>query len=202
MESRLAKLHQYNLILSSRSPRRQQLMAGLDLRFEVKTKNIKEIYPDDMPVHEVPLYLSKLKATAFDPEKLKKNDIIITADTIVVLENKLIGKPKNKTEAIKSLQAISGKQHTVITGVCLTSKTKQIAFSASSKVFFKKLNQADIEYYVEEYSPFDKAGAYGIQEWIGYVGIEKIEGSFYNVMGLPTQLLYENLLNFIFDKEE
>ncbi len=197
MDSRLRKLHKFNLILSSRSPRRQQLMAGLNLHFEIKAKNVKEIYPKEMLFEEVPAYLSKLKATAFKRDKLEAHDILITADTIVVLEGQIIGKPKSKAEAIKILQALSGKRHKVITGVCLTSNTKQHIFSDTSEVYFKELNIKDIEYYVEEYSPLDKAGAYGIQEWIGYVGIDKIEGSFYNVMGLPTQMLYEELLNFI-----
>lgn len=173
------------------------LMAGLDLNFEIKAKNVKEIYPEEMHYTEVPEYLSKLKATPFNVDNLKDHDIIITADTIVVLDGKIIGKPKSKAEAKRIIQSLSGNQHKVITGVCLTSNKKQCTFSAESEVYFREINQKDIEYYVEEYSPLDKAGAYGIQEWIGYVGIEKIEGSFYNVMGLPTQMLYEELLSFI-----
>jgi septum formation protein len=173
------------------------LMAGLDLSFEIKAKNVKENYPKDMHYTEVPVYLSKLKATPFDVNLLNDRDIIITADTIVVLDGKIIGKPKSKAEAKRILQSLSGNKHKVITGVCLTSNKKQITFSSESEVYFRKINQKDIEYYVEEYMPLDKAGAYGIQEWIGYVSIEKIEGSFYNVMGLPTQMLYEELFNFI-----
>jgi len=197
MVSRLKKLLRYNLILSSRSPRRQMLMAGLDLSFEIKAKNVKENYPEDMPYMEVPVFLSKLKATPFDVNDLNDRDIIITADTIVVLDGKIIGKPKSKAEAKRILQSLSGNKHKVITGVCLTSNKKQVTFSSESEVYFREINQKDIEYYVEEYMPLDKAGAYGIQEWIGYVSIEKIEGSFYNVMGLPTQMLYEELFNFI-----
>jgi septum formation protein len=197
MNNRLKNLRKHNLILASRSPRRQVLLAGLDLSFEIKVKNTKEIYPSDMPIDEVPEYLSKLKATAFDINKLNDNDIVITADTIVVLDGKIIGKPKSKSEAKKILQSLSGHNHTVITGVCLTSNKNQITFSSSSEVFFRELSKNDIDYYVDEYSPMDKAGAYGIQEWIGYIAIEKIEGSFYNVMGLPTQILYEELIKFI-----
>ena len=173
------------------------LMEGLDLCFEIKVKTIKEVYPEDMHYAEVPLFLSKLKAKPFDKTKLTKSDIVITADTIVVLNEQIIGKPKSKAEAKKILKSLSGKKHKVITGVCLTSTTKQTTFSATSEVYFRELAPQDIDYYVEEYSPLDKAGAYGIQEWIGYIGIEKIEGSFYNVMGLPTQLIYEKLLDFI-----
>lgn len=196
MRNRLSNLRRYNLILASRSPRRQMLMQGLDLLFEVKVKNTKEIYPDDMNTEEVPVFLAKLKAKAFKREDLKNHDIIITADTIVVLDGEIIGKPKNKDEAKKILSKLSGKEHTVITGVCLTSKDEQKCFSSSSNVQFRDINQKDIEYYVEEYSPLDKAGSYGIQEWIGYVAIEKITGSFYNVMGLPTQMLFEELIQF------
>jgi len=196
MRNRLSKLQRYNLILASRSPRRQMLLRGLDLVFEVKVKNTKEEYPEDMDFTEVPEYLAKLKSTAFKQEELDQRSIIITADTIVILEGKIIGKPKNKAEAKQMLKQLSGKEHTVITGVCLTSNEQQKVFSARSEVFFRELNESDIDYYVEEYNPLDKAGSYGIQEWIGYVAIEKIKGSFYNVMGLPTQMLFEELIKF------
>jgi len=196
MRNRLIQLQRYNLILASRSPRRQMLLQGLDLVFEIKVKNTKEVFPEDMDYKDVPEFLAKLKAGAFDADILNKNDIIITADTIVVLEGEIIGKPKNKKEAKLTLKRLSGKEHTVITGVCLTSKEGQRCFSSSSQVKFREINEQDIEYYVEEYVPLDKAGAYGIQEWIGYVAIEKITGSFYNVMGLPTQLLFEELVQF------
>ncbi len=173
------------------------LMDGLDLSFEIKVKNVKEIYPDNLHYLEVPTFLSKLKAESFDVNKLSKTDIIITADTIVVLDDKVIGKPKSKAEAKRILKLLSGNNHKVITGITLTSATKQKSFSSTSTVYFRELNSQDIDYYVEEYMPLDKAGAYGIQEWIGYIAIEKIDGSFYNVMGLPTQLLYEELLAFI-----
>ena len=196
MRNRLIQLRRYNLILASRSPRRQMLLQGLDLLFEIKVKNTKEIYPSDMDFLKVPEYLAKLKAGAFNRDDLKKNDVVITADTIVVLDGIIIGKPKSKKEAKSILKKLSGKEHTVITGVCLTGKEFQKSFSSTSNVQFRELNEQDIEYYVEEYAPMDKAGAYGIQEWIGYVAIEKINGSFYNVMGLPTQLLFEELVQF------
>ena len=196
MRNRLSKLQRYNLILASRSPRRQMLLRGLDLVFEVKVKNTKEVFPEEMDYTKVPEYLAQLKAGAFIQKDLDKNSIIITADTIVILENEIIGKPKSKKEAKQMLHRLSGKEHTVITGVCLTSNEQQHVFSARSEVLFRTLNDADIEYYVEEYSPLDKAGSYGIQEWIGYVAIEKINGSFYNVMGLPTQMLFEELIQF------
>jgi len=197
MKSRLQKIQNFNLILATKSPRRQLLMKGMNLNFEIKVKSIKEEYPEDLSYSEVPEYLARLKAAACKREKLKKHDIYITADTIVVLKGQVIGKPKNKTQAKKTLEALSGQMHKVITGVCLTSGEKQACFSSESDVYFKKIHKEDIDYYVNEYMPFDKAGAYGIQEWIGYIGIEKIEGSFYNVMGLPTQMLYEELLSFI-----
>ncbi len=197
MKSRLKKLRKHNLILASQSPRRQQLMSGMDMNFEIKVKRIKEEYPADLHYEKVPEYLAQQKAKACNIDKLRKQDIYITADTIVVLDGEIIGKPKNKAQAKKVLKSISGRMHKVITGVCLSSHDKQKSFSSISDVYFKELNDEDIEYYVEEYLPFDKAGSYGIQEWIGYIGIEKIEGSFYNVMGLPTQLLYEELLAFI-----
>ena len=196
MRSRLSQLRRYNLILASRSPRRQMLLQGLDLDFEIKVKNTKEIYPEDMDYSLVPEYLAKLKAAAFDQEKLKNNDIIITADTIVVLDSEIIGKPKNKKEAKQILERLSGQEHIVITGVCLSSAEQQVSFSSQSFVKFRDLNTEDIDYYVEEYLPLDKAGSYGIQEWIGYVAIDKISGSFYNVMGLPTQMLFEELIQF------
>lgn len=189
----------YNLILASRSPRRQMLLKGLDLDFQIIVKSTDENYSADMPPEEVPEYLSKVKAKAIDLSARDKNTILITADTVVILENTILEKPKNEEEAVKMLQLLSGKSHVVVTGVSLTSSKKQISFSSSSIVHFRKLDAQDIEYYVHQYQPFDKAGSYGIQEWIGYIAIESIEGSFYNVMGLPTQLLYEKLMEFVGD---
>lgn len=197
MKNKLKELQRYNIILASQSPRRHMLMDGLGLNFSIKVKNVNEVFPDDMHYSEVPIFLSQLKAKAFCESHIPKNTIVITADTVVVHNNKIIGKPKDREEAISIIKSLSGNQHIVITGVSITSNEKQISFSSESKVFFKDLMQEDIEYYVEKYRPYDKAGAYGIQEWIGYIGIEKIEGSFYNVMGFPTQLVYEHLIKFI-----
>ncbi|WP_040371243.1 Maf-like protein [Butyricimonas synergistica] len=182
----------YKLILASASPRRQQLMKDAGLTFEVRLKKIVEDYPKDLPLEKVPEYLSKVKAEAFR-EELQPDEVLVTADTVVCIHGKILGKPANRAEAIGMLQELSGNRHLVVTGVSVTTKTKQISFSALTNVFFKELSDEEIEYYVDVYKPFDKAGAYGIQEWIGYIGIERIEGSFYNVMGLPVQKLYETL---------
>ena len=182
----------YKLILASASPRRQQLMKDAGLTFEVRLKKIVEDYPKDLPSEKVPEYLSKVKAEAFR-EELQPDEVLVTADTVVCIHGKILGKPANRAEAIGMLQELSGNRHLVVTGVSVTTKTKQISFSALTNVFFKELSDEEIEYYVDVYKPFDKAGAYGIQEWIGYIGIERIEGSFYNVMGLPVQKLYETL---------
>lgn len=197
MSFRLKTLMKYNLILASKSPRRQMLLKGLDLDFQIVVKSTSEKYPADMPLEKIPEFLSKEKAKSIDLSKRPKNSIVITADTVVILDHKIIEKPKSEEEAMAMLKSLSGNTHTVITGVSLTSFEKQISFSSSSKVHFRELNDKDIEYYVHQYEPFDKAGSYGIQEWIGYIAIESIEGSFYNVMGLPTQLLYEKLIEFV-----
>lgn len=182
----------YKLILASASPRRQQLMKDAGLTFEVRLKKIVEDYPKDLPLEKVPEYLSKVKAEAFQ-EELQPDEVLVTADTVVCIHGKILGKPASRAEAISMLRELSGNRHLVVTGVSVTTKTKQISFSALTNVFFKELSDEEIEYYVDVYKPFDKAGAYGIQEWIGYIGIERIEGSFYNVMGLPVQKLYETL---------
>jgi septum formation protein maf len=182
----------YKLILASASPRRQQLMKDAGLTFEVRLKKIVEDYPKDLPLEKVPEYLSKVKAEAFR-EELQPDEVLVTADTVVCIHGKILGKPASRAEAISMLRELSGNRHLVVTGVSVTTKTKQISFSALTNVFFKELSDEEIEYYVDVYKPFDKAGAYGIQEWIGYIGIERIEGSFYNVMGLPVQKLYETL---------
>lgn len=182
----------YKLILASASPRRQQLMKDAGFTFEVRLKKIAEDYPEDLPIEKVPEYLSKVKAEAFR-EELNPDEVLVTADTVVCIHDKILGKPANRAEAIRMLQELSGNRHLVVTGVCVTTCTKQLSFSALTNVFFKTLSTEEVEYYVDVYKPFDKAGAYGIQEWIGYIGIERIEGSFYNVMGLPVQKLYETL---------
>lgn len=185
----------YNFILASKSPRRQQLLRSLDIDFTVHTREVDESYPVNLTKEEVPVYLAKLKAQAFQDE-LKENDLLITADTVVCLGNQILGKPENYDEAFSMLASLSGKTHQVITGVCLTGKAKQVSFFASTEVEFKELTTEEIDYYILQYQPYDKAGAYGIQEWIGTIGIRHIEGSFYNVMGLPIQKLYEKIKIF------
>ncbi len=197
MNNTAEKLKKFNLILASKSPRRQLLMRGLDLDFQIKVKRIKEDYPAEMPYTEIPEYLAAKKAKSFNLNDFPEKTIIITADTIVVLDGQVIGKPNDKAHAKEILGRLSGKKHLVITGVFLTSSDKASSFSVTSEVSFKELTSEEIEYYVENYNPMDKAGAYGIQEWIGYIAIDRIDGSFYNVMGLPTQKLYSELLKFI-----
>ena len=180
----LTNLQHYRIVLGSNSPRRKELLAGLDLKFEVEViPGIDESYPDDLTADEIPAYI----------------ELLITADTIVVTygqPDRILGKPADREEAIEMLCHLSGHVHEVITGVCLTTKQKTVSFSVSSAVAFSKLEKDDIIYYVDKYRPYDKAGSYGIQEWIGYVGVEAINGSFYNVMGLPVQRLYQELKKF------
>lgn len=184
-----------HIILASSSPRRQQLMKEAGIVFEVRTKNTDEVYPSELKVEDIPVYLAQLKAAAFKGE-LKATDLLITADTIVSLHGKMIGKPHDRADAIRILTGLSGNKHTVITGLCLTTAFEQKSIPVFTDVYFRKLDEGEIVYYVDKYKPFDKAGAYGIQEWIGYVGIERIDGSFYNVMGLPVQTLYRELKAF------
>jgi len=186
---------EYELILASGSPRRQQLMRAAGFTFEVKLKHTEEIWPEDLETNRIPEYLAGLKADAFKDE-LNPGELLITADTIVCLETKVLGKPKDREDAICMLHQLSGRKHTVITGVCLTTSERRKSFSAFTDVYFKDLTEEEICCYVDNCKPFDKAGSYGIQEWIGYIGIRRIEGSFYNVMGLPVQQLYEALKNF------
>ena len=185
----------FNVILASKSPRRQQLLEALGINFIVQTREVDEIYPQGLKKEQVPVYLSQLKAKPF-LENLKQFDLLITADTVVCLKDEILGKPKDKEEAQRMLGALSGNEHQVITGVCLSSKNKQHPFYSLTNVRFKPLTSEEIDYYISEYKPYDKAGAYGIQEWIGTIGIEHIEGSFYNVMGLPIQKLYEEIQKF------
>ncbi len=185
----------YNYILASKSPRRQQLLHELGLDFQVRLKEVEEIFPEGLLPTEIPVYLAELKAKSFIHE-LKNEDLLITADTIVLLENKVLGKPENPKDAENLLRMLSGKEHQVISGVCLSSTTKQKSFHAVTNVQFKHLTAEEISFYVHTFRPYDKAGAYGIQEWIGYIGISHIEGSFYNVMGLPVQKLYEEIMRF------
>ena len=185
-----------NIILASNSPRRKELLAGLDIPFEVKTlPDIDESFPENLSGPEIPVYIAKAKADAYK-QFLDRESLLITADTIVWLDNKVYGKPVDAADAFSMLKALSGKTHEVITGVCLTTQEKQVVFSAVSKVKFADLEDAEIQYYIEKYKPYDKAGSYGVQEWIGYIGVESLEGSFYNVMGLPVRMLYQHLKTF------
>lgn len=185
-----------NIFLASNSPRRKELLAYIIPNFIVKTKEVEEIYPHYIKKDTVAEYLAKLKASAFENE-IKKNEIIITADTIVLLENTLFGKPKDKNDAINILKELSNKKHQVITGVCIKSAKDEKTFSCTTNVIFKKLSVEEINYYVEKFKPYDKAGAYAIQEWIGFIGVEKIEGDYNNIVGLPVQKLHIELLKFI-----
>ena len=190
-------LNNYRLVLASNSPRRKQLLNGLDLEFEVITyPDIDESFPEILKGSEIASYLSKQKAKYYN-NLLDKTTLVITADTIVWFDNKVLNKPDNRDMAIQMLSQLSGKMHVVYTGVSISSMDDQITFCSETKVWFKDLKQADIEYYVDHYKPFDKAGAYGAQEWIGYVAIQKIEGSYFNVMGLPVQQLYSELEKFL-----
>ena len=191
----LPNLQPYEIILASQSPRRQQLLSDLGLQFTVQLMNVDEEFPPELGMNEVPVYLAELKATAF-LSHLKANQLVITADTIVWLDGQVLNKPTDYEDGFRMLRNLSGKKHQVITGVCLLSTQKKISFSASTDVWFTQLSDEEIHYYLETFRPYDKAGAYGIQEWIGYIGIHRIDGSFYNVMGLPIQSLYEHLKTF------
>jgi len=185
----------YNFILASKSPRRQHLLKSLGIDFQVVVKEVEEDFPSELPKVEIPVYLARLKAQPFR-NQLKPDDLLITADTIVWHRGKVLGKPSGITEAKKMLSELSGSEHVVVSGVCLTSVDKQKTFYSVSNVQFKELSDDEIDYYISSFKPFDKAGAYGIQEWIGCIGIKHIEGSFYNIMGLPVQKLYEEILQF------
>lgn len=189
------ELKKYTLLLASKSPRRHYLLKELGLDFEVRTKEVDESFPEQLKAAEIPLYLCEKKADAFD-EELTDNTIVITADTIVWLDGHVLNKPQNFNDAVRMLQLLSGKMHEVYTGVCLKSKHKTTSFVALTKVYFKELSLEEIEFYIRNYNPYDKAGAYGAQEWIGYIAIDRIEGTYFNVMGLPVRELYEALLKF------
>jgi len=191
----LQNLENYEIILASKSPRRQQLLSDLGLKFSVQSLDIPEEFSANLGMTEVSVFLAELKAEAFRPQ-LKNNQLVITADTIVWLDGKVLNKPADYADGFRMLKDLSGKKHQVITGVCLLSTEKKVSFYALTDVWFKELSDEEIHYYMEHYKPYDKAGAYGIQEWIGYVGIYHIEGSFFNVMGLPVQSVYEHLKTF------
>jgi len=171
------------------------LLRTLGVDFEVRVKEVNEDFPEGMEKERIPVWLAETKAIPFLPE-LSENDLLITADTIVWIDGRVLGKPDNFESARQMLTGLSGREHQVISGVCLTSSKKQKTFFSKSIVCFKELTEREIDYYITHYKPFDKAGAYGIQEWIGYIGITRIEGSFYNVMGLPVQELYTEIINF------
>lgn len=189
-------LPQYKLILASNSPRRKELLSGIDVDYEIRVlPGIDEAYPDSLPHERIAEYLAKKKASAYLSE-LGEEELLITADTTVLVNDVILGKPVDKEDARRMLKLLSGKTHRVITGVCLTSISKQVSFSDTAFVTFGDLLDEEIDYYLSVYSPMDKAGAYGVQEWIGYVGVEKLEGSYFNVMGLPIFKLYRELRQF------
>jgi len=185
----------YHIILASNSPRRRELLSGLDLDYEVKVlPDIEENYPATLPTAEIPVYIAAEKAQAYKAT-MAADDLIITADTVVVLGQEVLGKPKDYDDARRMLHALSGRTHQVITGVCLMTCEKERCFAVTTDVTFRELTDEEIDYYVEKYQPLDKAGAYGIQEWIGYVGVTGLCGSYFNVMGLPVQRIYSELKN-------
>lgn len=192
----LQNLEKYKILLASNSPRRRELLAGLGIEYEtVSLPDIDESYPQNLKGGEIPAYISKKKAESYKG-MMHEDTLLITADTIVWLNGRVYGKPANGEEAVRMLQHLSGNTHTVYTGVTLTTRSKECTFTVATDVKFAKLTQEEIEFYVREFAPLDKAGAYGVQEWIGYIGVEGITGSYYNVMGLPMQRLYRELRKF------
>lgn len=190
----LDNLEKYKVILASGSPRRRELMAGLGVNYEVRIlPDVDESYPDTLQREEIPLYIAKEKADAYIP-MVQPDELIITADTIVWLDGKVLGKPRDREDALQMLRTMSGRTHEVFTGVCITTTDWQRSFTAQTEVRFATLSEDEIIYYVDNFKPMDKAGAYGVQEWIGFIGVENISGSYYNIMGLPVQKLYRELL--------
>ncbi|MBH75712.1 MAG: septum formation protein Maf [Flavobacteriales bacterium] len=187
-------LNKYNIILGSKSPRRKELLDKIGLKFIIKTSEVKEEFENYKNIENAAKSMALLKAKSF--KKLKDDDILICADTLVSINQKILGKPKTSTEAIKMLRILSGKEHKVTTGVVIKSIKKQKIFHDSTIVMFKELSEKEIEYYIKEFKPYDKAGSYAIQEWIGIIGIKWIKGSFFNVMGLPTEKIYNELIKF------
>lgn len=197
----LEDLKKYSVVLASNSPRRKELLSGLGVNFSVKTlPDVDESFPDTLKGEEIPLFIARKKADAYKvlfssvtSNEVEEPLLVITADTIVWLEDEVLGKPANATEARAMLSKLSGKKHQVITGVCLTTASWQKSFAAVSEVQFSSLTEEEMDYYIQNYCPYDKAGAYGVQEWIGFIGVESIQGSYFNVMGLPIQRLYKEL---------
>ncbi len=190
--SLLNNISHYNIVLGSQSPRRKELMAGLNLKFEIGMIDVEESYPNQYSGVDIPMYLAEKKANAYRP-KMDEQTMLITADTIVWYQGKVLGKPEDRQDAYRMLQALSGKTHQVITGVCISTLQRKKTFHVISEVRFANINDVEINYYLDNYEPYDKAGAYGVQEWIGFVGVEHINGSYFNVMGLPVQRLYNEL---------
>ncbi len=192
----LDNLNQYKVVLASNSPRRKELLSGLGISYEVKTMpDIDESFPEGLAEVEIPVYIARSKADAYRP-LMNDDELIITADTIVWLDGEVMGKPSDEIDARRMLRALSGQTHQVITGVCLTTVSRQKSFAMVTDVTFSRLSDEEIDYYVEHYRPMDKAGSYGIQEWIGFVGVERISGSYFNVVGMPIQRLYTELKSF------
>jgi len=190
----LNNLEKYDVVLGSNSPRRRELLNDMGVKFRVEAiKGIDESYPASLPVEEIPVYLARIKA---DGHPLQPNELLITADTVVVLDEAVLGKPSGEADARRMLRALSGRAHRVISGVCVTAAHRQETIADTSIVHFARLDDDEIDYYIKHYRPLDKAGAYGIQEWIGNIGIQGINGDFYNVMGLPTRRLYQLLKTF------
>lgn len=189
-------MQQYKIVLGSQSPRRKELLAGLGYTFTRRTTDADEIYPETLTGEQIPIFLSKLKAEALMPT-LQADELLITADTIVWHQQQVLGKPQDEQQARQMLQSLSGTTHQVITGVTLTTHTRQHSFAVNTKVTFATLTEEEITHYIQHFKPMDKAGAYGIQEWIGYIGVEHIEGSYFNVMGLPVQRLYKELKQWL-----
>lgn len=189
----LDNLKKYKVILASNSPRRKELLTGLGVEYEVRTlADVDESYPETLQGADIPLFIAKEKADAYQ-SMIQSNELMITADTIVWLDGKVLGKPKDREDALQMLRDMSGRTHEVFTGVCITTTEWQRSFTAQTEVRFSELSEEEISYYVDKYQPMDKAGAYGVQEWIGFIGVENISGSYYNIMGLPVQRLYREL---------
>jgi septum formation protein len=190
MNKLLKNIEKYKIVLASQSPRRQELLRGLQVDFSVKVMDVDETYPSDIVGVDIPMYLAEKKADAYE---IDDETLLITADTIVWHEGQVLGKPRDKADAKRMLKQLSGKTHEVITGVCICTTKKRKVFHVISEVRFASLAESEIDYYLENFKPYDKAGSYGVQEWIGYVGVEHIEGSYFNVMGLPIQRVYNEL---------
>lgn len=189
----LENLSNYKIVLGSNSPRRRELLSGLDISYEVRPMpDIDESYPSDLWKEEIPVFIARQKADAYR-SMMDDDTLLITADTIVWIDGTVLGKPVDEQDARRMLRTLSGQMHEVITGVCLTTRRRQCAFHALSEVKFADLDDDEIDYYLEKYRPYDKAGSYGVQEWIGYIGVEHLNGSFYNVMGLPVRMLYKQM---------